>query len=47
MGEFSIEELETIVSVCNQRLQDIHGYRLREKEILNDIITKINKKLQW
>ena len=47
MGEFTIQELETIAFVCNQRLQDIRGYRLSEEEILNDIINKIKKKLQW
>ena len=46
MGEFTIQELETIVSVCNQRLQGIRGYHLYEEEVLNDIINKINKKLK-
>ena len=47
MGEFTIQELETIVSVCKLRLQGIRGYHLNEEEVLNDIINKINKKLQW
>lgn len=48
MGEFTIQELETIVSVCKLRLQGIRGYHLNEEEeVLNNIINKINKKLQW
>lgn len=47
MGEFTIQELETIVYVCKLKLQGISGYHLSEEEVLNDIIKKINEKLQW